>query len=46
MCSRINELNNAKTELKNKTDALRQLVSYIEEVKDEVKLKFKDLKEN
>ena len=41
--SRVNELKKLKTDIRNKIDALKQLISYIEEVKDEVKLKIKEL---
>ena len=38
------ELKNSKTDLKNKIDALNQIISHIEEIKDVVKLKIKQLK--
>ena len=41
---RFNELNNSETEPKNKIEALKQTVSHIEEVNDEVKLKIKEFK--
>ena len=41
---RIIELKNSKTDLRNKIDALNQIISHIEEVKDGVKLKIKELK--
>ena len=41
---RINKLNISKTDLKNKIEALEQIISHIEEVKEEVKLKIKQLK--
>ena len=40
---RLVGLKNSKTDLRNKKDALKQLISHIEEVKDEVKLKIKQL---
>ena len=40
---RLSELMNSKTELKNKLKALNPIISHIEEVKDEVKLKIKKL---
>ena len=41
---RLIELKNSKTDLRNKIDALNQIISHIEEVKEEVKLKIKQLK--
>ena len=41
---RLNELKNLKTENKNKTHALKQIISHIEEVEEQVKLKVKELK--
>ena len=41
---RINKLNISKTDLKNKIEALKQIISHIEEVKEETKLKIKQLK--
>ena len=41
---RVNELKNIKTDLKNKIEALNQIISHIEEVKEGVKLKIKQLK--
>ena len=41
---KINKLKFSKTDLKNKIDALNQIISHIEEAKDEVKLKIKQLK--
>ena len=41
---RINKLNISKTDLKNKIEALKQIISHIEEVKNDVKLKIKQLK--
>ena len=41
---RINKLNISKTDLKNKIEALKQIISHIEEVKEGVKLKIKQLK--
>ena len=41
---RVNELNNSKTDLKNKIEALKQIIPHIEEAKEQVKLKIKELK--
>ena len=41
---RINKLNISKTDLKNKIEALKQIISHIEEVREGVKLKIKQLK--
>ena len=41
---RADEIKNLKTEVKNKTDALKQIISHNEEAKDVVKLKIKELK--
>ena len=41
---RVTELKNSKTDLRNKIDALNQIISHIEEAKEEVKLKIKQLK--
>ena len=41
---RINKLNLSKTDLRNKIDVLNQIISHIEEVKEGVKLKIKQLK--
>ena len=41
---RVNELKNLKTDFGNKIDALKQIISHIEEVKDVVKRKIKELK--
>ena len=41
---RVIKLNISKTDLKNKIEALKQIISHIEEVKNEVKLKIKQLK--
>ena len=41
---RVNKLNISKTDLKNKIEALKQIISHIEDVKDVVKLKIKQLK--
>ena len=41
---RINKLNISKTDQKNKIEALKQKISHIEEVKEGVKLKIKQLK--
>ena len=41
---RVNKLNISKTDLKNKIEALRQIISHIEYVKDVVRLKIKQLK--
>ena len=40
---RLVGLKNSKTDLRNKIDALKQTISHIEEVKDKVKLKIKEL---
>ena len=40
----IIELKNSKTVIRNEIDALNQIISHIEEAKDEVKLKIKQLK--
>ena len=44
LSSRINKLNISKTDQKNKIEALRQIIPHIEEVKEGVKLKIKQLK--
>ena len=44
LSSRINELKNSKTDVENKIEALKQIILHNEEVKDEVKLKIKQLK--
>ena len=41
---RVNKLNFSKTDQKNKIEALKQIISHIEEVKEETKLKIKQLK--
>ena len=41
---RLIELRNSKTDLRNKIDALNQIISHIEDVKEQVKLKIKQLK--
>ena len=41
---KINKPKFSKTDLKNKIDAMTQIISHIEEVKEEVKLKIKQLK--
>ena len=41
---KINKLNISKTDQKNKIEALKQIISHVEEVKEEVKLKIKQLK--
>ena len=41
---RVNELNISKTDLKNKIEALKQIISHIEQAKEEVKIKIKQLK--
>ena len=41
---KLNELMNSKTDFKNKIDALKQIISHVEEVKDQVKLKIKQFK--
>ena len=40
----INELNNSKTETEKKIDAIKQINSHIEEVKNLVKIKTKEIK--
>ena len=44
LSSRPNVLKNSKTDFKNNIEALYQIISNIEEVKDEVILKIKQLK--
>ena len=41
---RLIEIKNSKTDLRNKIDALNQIISHIEDVKEQVKLKIKQLK--
>ena len=41
---RINKLNISKTDLENKIQALKQIISHVEDVKGGVKLKIKELK--
>ena len=41
---RVNELNNSKTEVRNKLDALKQIISQIRKAKGQVKFKIKELK--
>ena len=41
---RLIEINNSKIDLKNKIDALNQIISHVEDVKEEIKLKIKQLK--
>ena len=41
---RVNKLNISKTDLKNKIQALKQIISHIEQAKEEVKLKIRQLK--
>ena len=41
LCLRVNKLNISKTDLKNKIEALKQIISHIEEAKEGVKLKIK-----
>ena len=41
---KINKLKFSKIDIKNEIEALNQIISHIEEVKDEVKLKIKELK--
>ena len=43
---RPNELNNSKTENKSEKDASKQIISHIEEVKDQVKFRIKEFKKN
>ena len=40
----MNELKNLKTEIRNNIDALKQLISHIEDIKDPVELKIRKLK--
>ena len=40
----VNESNNSKTEVRNKLDALKQIISQINEAKGQVKFKIKELK--
>ena len=40
----VNKLNTSKTDLRNKIEALKQMISHIEEVKDGIKRKIKQLK--
>ena len=41
---RLKELNISKTDLKNKIEALKQIISHIEELNDQVNLKITELK--
>ena len=41
---RLIEIKNSKIDLKNKIDVLNQIISHVEDVKEEVKLKIKQLK--
>ena len=41
---RVNKLNISKTDLKNKIEALKQIISHVEEGKNRVKIKIKQLK--
>ena len=41
---RLIQIKNSKIDLKNKIDALNQIISHVEDVKEEVKLKIKQLK--
>ena len=41
---RLIEIKNSKIDLKNKIDALNQIISHVEDVKEEIKLKIKQLK--
>ena len=41
---RLIEIKNSKIDLKNKIDALNQIISHVEDVKEEVKFKIKQLK--
>ena len=43
LLSRLNELNNSKTDIRNEMDALKQIVSRVGDVKEQVKLKIKEL---
>ena len=44
LCLRLIELKNSKTDLKNEINALNQIISHVEDVKEGVKLKIKQLK--
>ena len=44
LSSKLNDLRKLKTDIGKKIDALKQIFSHVEEVKDEVKLKIKELK--
>ena len=44
LSSRPNELKKLKTDIGNKIDAFKQLISHIDEEKDEIKIKNKQLK--
>ena len=41
---RVNKLNISKSDLKNEIEALKQIISHIEEVKDQIKIKIEQLK--
>ena len=41
---RLIEIKNSKIHIKNQIDALNQIISHVEDVKEEVKLKIKQLK--
>ena len=43
---RVVKLKNSKTDIRNKIDALKQVISHIDEKKDEVKLRNKESKKN
>ena len=45
LSSRLNELTISKTVIRNKIDALEQIILHVEEVKEQVKLKINDLGE-
>ena len=44
LSSKINELIISKTDIRNKINALKQIISHVEKVKDSVKLKIEELK--
>ena len=41
---KLNKINISKTDLKNKIEALKQIIPHIEELKEQVKLKIKEIK--
>ena len=44
LSSRLDELKSTKTDIRNKIDALNQIISHTEEAKDQIKIKIKQLK--